>query len=84
MGVDVADFGRLHVCIFQRQANRPHDALAAGGRLRHVEGIATHTVTGKLGVDVSAARLGMFQRLQDDDARALADNEAVALLIEGT
>ncbi len=46
-------------------------------------GVARHAVADDLGVDLGAARLGMLQRFQDDDAGALAHDETVAVLVVG-
>jgi hypothetical protein len=49
-----------------------------------VEGIAAHAEAGQLGVDLRAARPGMFVLFEHHDAGALAHDEAVAILVPGT
>ena len=55
-----------------------------GGGLRraHVVAIARGGVADELSVDLSAARLGVLERLEHDDAAARAEDKAVAVLIE--
>ena len=48
-----------------------------------VIGVARHAVTDQLGVDMGAARLGPLIFLEHDHARALAHDEAVAILVIG-
>ncbi len=48
-----------------------------------VIGVARKAVTDHLGIDFRAARLGMLIFLEHDDARALAHDEAVAVLVIG-
>ena len=52
-------------------------------RRRHVIGVARQAVADHLGVDLRAARLGVLIFLEHDDARALAHDEAVAVLVIG-
>ena len=52
-------------------------------RRGHVIGVARQAVADHLGVDLRAARLGMLIFLEHDDARALAHDEAVAVLVVG-
>ena len=47
-------------------------------------GVAGQAVADHFGVDLGAARLGVLQLLQHDDAGALAHHEAVAVLVVGT
>ncbi len=47
--------------------------MQSGGiGLRDVLSVRRNPVTRQLGVDLRAARLGMLERLEDDDASALA------------
>ena len=48
-----------------------------------MEGVARHAVAHDFRQDGSAAPQGKAQFLQDEDARALADDEAVAVAVEG-
>ena len=44
--------------------------------------VGRHAVADQLGVDARAARLRVLELLEDQDAGALADDEAVAILVE--
>ena len=46
-----------------------------------MEGVARHAVADQLGIHPGAPRLGVLVLLQNDDARALAHDEAVAILV---
>ena len=48
-----------------------------------VIGVARQAIADHLGIDFRAARLGMLIFLEHDDARALAHDEAVAVLVIG-
>ena len=48
-----------------------------------VIGVARQAVADHLGIDFRAARLGVLIFLEHDDARALAHDEAVAVLVVG-
>ena len=48
-----------------------------------MKGVRGHAVADELGVDIGAAPGREFQFLEDDDARALTHDEAVAILVEG-
>ena len=48
-----------------------------------MEGVGAHAVADNLGEDVGAARLGELELFEDEDAGPLADDEAVAVLVEG-
>ncbi len=82
MGVDVGDLLRFHVRVAERGLHDPAGATGVLGRLGDVVGVAAHPVADHLGQDGRAAALGHLQRLQDQDAGALADDEAVALGVE--
>jgi hypothetical protein len=49
----------------------------------HVEGVGAHAEAGQLGVDLGAARLGVLVLLEHQHAGALAEHEAVAVLVPG-
>ena len=81
--VDVADlFGRnpgvgdglLH------DAHRARRGLVGHG---DVEGVGGHAVADQLGVNLRAARARELQLFEDHHPRALADDEAVAVALEG-
>jgi len=48
-----------------------------------VERIAGHAVADNLGIDLRAARLGVFEFLENDHAGSLAHHESVAILSYG-
>ena len=65
---------------------RPHAAIGAVavlGRRGDVIGVARHAVADDLGVDLGAARFGVLELLEHDDAGAFAHDEAVAVLVIG-
>ena len=70
--------------LLQRHFHRPVGARALGMRRGDVIGVARQAVADDLGVDFGAARLGMLIFLEHDHARALAHDEAVAVLVVGT
>ena len=84
VGVDVVDVvggdpGALH--------RHPHAALGAVailGRRRDVIGVAREAVADDLAIDLRAAGERMLALLEDDDAGALADDEAVAVAVIGS
>ena len=59
-------------------------AVAVFGRRGDVIGVARQAVTDDLGIDLRAARLGVLQLFEHDDAGALAHDEAVAVPVVGT
>ena len=67
----------------QRHAHRQLGAAALRMRRGDVIGVAGQAVADDLGVDFRAARLGMLIFLEHDDARALAHDEAFAVLVVG-
>ena len=58
-------------------------AFALGSHAGHVEGVGGHAVADDLGENLCAAGLGELQLFHDEDAGAFADDEAVAVLVEG-
>ena len=64
-------------------AHRLHGALALGMGSREVVSVGRSASAYDLAIDLRAARLGMLVLLQDQRTGALADHEAVAVLIEG-
>ena len=58
-------------------------ARAVGRDAGHVIGVGAHAVADDLGEDVCAAGLGELELFEDEDAGAFADDEAVAVLVEG-
>ena len=84
MRVDVADLPGFDPGITQRRAHHAVSAIAVFGRLRDVIGVAGHSVADDLAQDGSIALLRTFERLQNQNASALANDKAIALGIKGT
>ena len=82
MGVDVVDDVRLDAGRLEGRAHHAIGAVAVLGLAGHVEGVAGHAVADHLGVDRRAAAPRELQLLEDEDAGALAEHEAVAILVE--
>src|SRR5581483_8640881 len=57
--------------------------FALGGRLGDVVRVGTHSVTHHLCQDPGAAPARELQFLQDQDSRAFADDESIAVLVPG-
>ena len=53
------------------------------GRRHHVVAVRGGAVADDLAVDAGAARLGVLELLEHDDAGAAGDDEAVAVLVIG-
>ena len=83
VGVDIIDVARLHPRLPQRHAHRQFGALAFGVRRGDVIGVARQAVADDFGIDFRAARLGVLIFLEHHHARALAHDEAVAVLVVG-
>ena len=83
VGVDIVDVGRGHARLLQRHLHRAVGARPFRMRRGDVIGVARQAVADHLGIDFRAARLGMLIFLEHDDARALAHDEAVAVLVIG-
>src|SRR5271157_3009500 len=79
--VDIAYLFRLEARIAQGVAHHAEASIAVFGRLRNVIGVGTHAVADYFGDDPGASALGVFQLFQDEDSRALADYEPVAVLV---
>ena len=83
MGVDIVDIRRLQPCILQRRAHGAFATLAVLGRRGDVVGVAGQAVAFHLGINLRAARLGMFVILKHDNTRALAHDKPVAVGVIG-
>ena len=59
-------------------------AVAVRRRRGDVIGVAGKPIADELGIDLGAARLGVFEFFQHHDAGALAHDETVAVLVIGT
>ena len=69
---------------FERGRHAAEGAVAVFGGRGDVMRVARQTVAGHFGVDRGAACLGVFQFLENHDAGALAQHEAVAVGVIGT
>ena len=69
--------------MLHRHLHRAIGARAFGMRRGDVIGVAGQAIADHLGIDFRAARLGVLIFLEHDDARALAHDEAVAVLVIG-
>ncbi len=81
MGVDVVDLAGVDARILDRRLHGSEAAVAVLGGRGDVVGVAGQAVACDLGVDLRAARLGVLVLLEHQDARALAHDEAVAILV---
>ena len=70
--------------IAQRIAHDTEPTLVLRSWLGHVVRVAAHAVADNFGNDVGSACFGVFQLFQDQDARAFADHESVAVFVPGT
>ena len=80
---DVVDVLRLQAGVAQRSPHRPRRALALRVRRGDVKGVCSAPAAEHLGVDPRAPRARLFERFEDADDRALAEDEAVAVAVEG-
>ena len=83
MRVDVAHFFGANAGVFQRGSHAALRARALGCDARHVIRVGAHAVADHFGQNLRSARLRKLQLLQNQDARALADDKSVAILVEG-
>ena len=83
VGVDVVNLFRPHPGVLERRLHHAKSSLAVFGRLGDVEGVAAHRVADHFGQNARVAALGDFEGFEDEDAGALADDEAVAVGVEG-
>ena len=81
--VDVVHRRGLGAGAVERPSHRHGEPLALGIGLRDVVGVAGGGIAGELGVDPCAPGGRVLERLQDEDARALPHDEAIAVLVEG-
>ena len=82
VGVDVGNVFRVEAAGGQRGPHGARAAFAAGRWGGHVVGVGGVAVAGDLTVNPRAARLGVLEGLQHDDAGAFAHDEAVAVGVE--
>src|SRR5438270_10309928 len=83
MGVDVPDLAGFDSGVANGRAHHAVSAVAVLRRLRDVIGIAGHSVTDELGNNGSIALLRIFQRFENQNAGAFADDKAVAFGVKG-
>ena len=84
MRIDVVDVSRAQAGATQRRRHRTVATIALGARCRDVIGVARETVAHDLAVDPGAASARMLKLFQDQDASALAHDEAVPVDVPGT
>jgi len=82
VGVDVGNVFGVEAAGGQRGPHGARAAFAAGRWGGHVVGVGGVAVAGDLAVNPRAARLGVLEGLQYDDAGAFAHDEAVAVGVE--
>ncbi len=79
--VQVDQLGRVETRVVEQVLYRGRDTAAGRLRLRDVVAVRGQTLAQHLAVDPGTARGGVLGGLQDDDARALAQYEAVTGLV---
>ena len=85
VGIDVIDFVGLYLRPLPIAAVMARAWMSpAGFGSADVVGVGAHAVAADLGVDPGAARTGPLHLLKNQDSRALAHDEAVAVAVEGT
>ena len=84
MRIDVSNHIRRDFGITHSISHDAESAFVLGSRLRHVIGIGRRTVAHDLCHDRSSPPSGMVQLLENQDASAFADDEAIALLVPRT
>ena len=80
--VDVIDHGGADAGAIERGLHDPGGAVAVFHRRGHVIRVAGHAVADDLGVDARIPFHGVLERFEDQDARPLAADEAVASGVE--
>src|SRR5580692_8618469 len=80
--VDVADVFRLELGVLDGGAHDAVCAVAVGGGLRDVVGVAGHAVADDFGEDGGVAFLRVLQGFEDEDAGAFTNYETVAAGVE--
>ena len=84
MGVDVVDLIRVDPGVGQGLADAGDRAPALVMAVGDPEGVGRGAVADDLAVDPGPARLGVLQLLENQHARPLAEDEAVAVAVERT
>ena len=83
MRVDVHDVARSEVGLAERLGHRQGLGVAGGVRLHHVVGVGGDAGAGQLAVDPGSPGLGVFERLDHQDGRALTQHEPVPIDVPG-
>lgn len=83
MGVDVVDIGSRQTRTLQRHLHAAIGAVTVFRRSGDVEGISRQAVTDDFRIDLRAARLCVLELFENDDAGALAHDEAVTVDVIG-
>src|SRR5438128_1445533 len=78
VGIDQVDLIGRHAAPLEGLLHRPGGARAPVDWLDHVPAIVRRAVSDDLGIDRRAARLGQLEILEEQGARALAQDESVA------
>src|SRR5699024_4986084 len=81
--VDVDDVGAVEPGVLDREAHRAFLAGAGGVGGSDRVGVGAHAHPGDAGVDLRPAGLRVIFTFEDDDARALAEDEPVAVDVVG-
>jgi len=81
--VEILNAGRRQMSVLQRRSHRPRDALAVCGRRGDVVRVRGHAAADQFGDHERMTSSGVLEILEDQDAGAFADHEAVAALVPG-
>ncbi len=84
MGVDVVHVFRRDTRLPDRVGHHAPAAITVFRRRGHVVRVGRHSIADDLGVNRRAAAARVLQLLDHDDACALADDEPITILVEGT
>src|ERR1043165_5580575 len=84
VSVDVSDLLRMKLGVLKRVHDHTVTALTLGGGLGDVICVSTHSVTDNFRQDVRAAAACVLQLLQDQNAGAFTDDEAVSAFVPRT
>ena len=83
MGVHIVEVGGRDARALDRHAHAAECAIAVLRGGGDVMGVARQAIADEFGVDFRASRFGVLIFFQHDAARALAHDEAVAVLVIG-
>ncbi len=83
MSTNVVDFRRIHLGHCERLSDGPDRTRAILGRRCNMKCIGCLTIADNFGQDLSAARLGEFQLLENHHSRALPGDQPVAIHVKG-